>query len=140
MRIGGSGAAAAAALALAGCYSSGVLLVRGVVRGQDRVRAEPLGGAAVQCRDARDAPPRYARATTGEDGAYLLEYRYEGTWFPWLKPKGGDPWLEFSAPGWEPRLVRLRGEREDGVVRGERGRFRQLDVTLVPRAPGPATR
>ncbi len=128
--------AAAAALGIAGCAANGVLLVRGVVRAAGPLGAEPLGGATVQCREGRDGVPGYARATTGEDGAYRIEHRYSGTWFPWLKPKGGDVWVEFFAPGYERRLVRARGGTDPGVARGESGPYTRLDVTLV-RAPGP---
>ncbi len=123
---------AAAVLGLTGCYTSGVLLVRGVVRGQGPSRAEPLAGVTVQCRDGQDGVPSYSRATTGDDGGYRIEHRYAGTWIPWLKPQGGDVWVEFVAPGYQRRLVRARGGKEPGVVRGESGPFTRLDVTLAP--------
>ncbi|HET8538573.1 MAG TPA: hypothetical protein VFL83_01745 [Anaeromyxobacter sp.] len=123
---------AAAALALAGCAGKGVLLVRGVVRAEDRLGAEPLRGATVQCRDGRDGARGYARATTRDDGAYRIEHPYDGRWVPLVQAKGGDPWLEFSAPGYLPRLVRVRGGAERGVVRRPSGPWLQLDVTLVP--------
>ena len=128
------GASAAAALALAGCAASGVLVVHGVVRAEGPGRAEPLAGATVQCREGRDGAPRYARATTEQDGGYRLEYRYDGTWFPLLAPKAGGAWAEFAAPGFQPRLVRLRGGAEPGVSRADSGPYLRLDVTLVPLA------
>jgi hypothetical protein len=135
MRSGLAGAVAAGALAVAlgGCASSGIVPVRGVVRAQDGRRAEPLGGASVQCRDARDAPPRYARVTTRDDGTYRVDCQYAGTWFPLVKPRS-DAWLEFAAPGFEPRVVRLREGKEPGVARRTTGPYHHLDVTLVPAA------
>jgi hypothetical protein len=124
--------AAAAAIALAGCSTSGILLVRGVVRAQTAIGPEPLGGVTIASRDGRDGVPRYSRATTQDDGAYRIEHRYSGTWFPGLKPRGADVWVEFFAPGYVRRLVRARGGDEAGVVRGESGPFTRLDVTLVP--------
>ncbi len=128
---------AAAALGLAGCSSNGVLLLRGVVRAQGPGGAEPIAGVAVQCRDGRDGAPRYSRATTQDDGSYRIDHPYSGTWFPGVKPKGGDAYVEFFAPGYERRLVKVRGGDEPGVVRGESGPYTRLDVTLVPAtAPG----
>jgi hypothetical protein len=129
-------AAAAAAVGLAGCSTSGVLLVRGIVRAQGPVRAEPLGGVTVQCRDGRDGAPGYSRATTQDDGSYRIEHRYKGTWFPWVKPKGSDVWVEFFKAGYERRLVRARGGDEAGVGRGESGPFTRLDVTLAAEGGG----
>jgi hypothetical protein len=137
MRSMRSGVILAMTAALAGCYTSGVYLVRGVVQSEGLAGAEPLAGASVQCRDGRDGPPRYARVTTKDDGAYRIEYPYEGRSFPMLFSAGGDPWLEFSAPGYQTRLVRLRGGNEKGVVRGESGPYQRVDVTLVPAAPAP---
>src|SRR5512142_534780 len=73
-------AAAAAAIGLAGCSANGVMLLRGVVRGGDAGRAEPVGGVTVQCRDGREGVPGYSRATTLDDGSYRIEHRYKGTW------------------------------------------------------------
>jgi hypothetical protein len=137
MRRGFGAVLAAMALALGGCHANGVHLVRGVVRAERPGGAEPLGGVTVQCREGRDGEPRYFRFTTRDDGAYRIEYPYEGTWFPLLKPRGGDPWVEFTAPGYERRLVPLRGGKERGVVRGESGPFTKLDVTLVPQPAPP---
>ncbi len=128
-------AAAASAIALAGCSTSGVLLVRGVVRAEGP-NPEPLPGVAVQCRDGRDGTPGYSRATTLDDGTYRIEHRWSGTWFPWLKPKGADVYVEFFAPGYRRRLVSARGRDEPGVARGDSGPFTRLDVTLVPEPPG----
>ncbi len=131
------GVAAAAALAVAGCSTSGVLLVRGVVRAETAIGAEPLGGVTIACRDGRDGVPGYSRATTQDDGAYRIEHRYSGTWFPGLKARGADVWVEFHAPGYVPRLVRARGGGDEArVVRGESGPFTRLDVTLVPEPAG----
>jgi hypothetical protein len=132
--------AAAAVVGLAGCSASGLLLLRGSVRAEGSVRHEPLGGVTVQCRDGREGVPAYSRATTQDDGTYRIEHRYSGTWFPWVKPKGGDVYVEFFAPGYERRLVKARGGDEPGVARGESGPFTRLDVTLLPEAaaaPGP---
>ncbi len=133
-------AAVAAALVLAGCSTSGVLLVRGVVRAETAAGPEPLGGVTVACRDGRDGVPGYARATTQDDGSYRIEHRYVGTWFPGLKPRGSDVWIEFVAPGYRRRLVRTGGGDEPGVARGRSGPFTRLDVTLVPDAAPPARR
>lgn len=143
MRSARAVAVLAFALSLGGCAASGVYVVRGVVSAQGALGPEPVAGAAVQCRDGRDGVPQYARAVTGHDGAYQIDYPYQGTWVPLLKPKGGDPHLEFSAPGHPPRLVRLKGGSEPGVVRGTSGPYRRLDVTLEPQqaaAPAPASR
>src|SRR5512147_2267154 len=129
-----AGIVTAAALGLGGCSSNGVLLVRGVVRAQGPGGAEPLAGVTVQSRAGRDGAPRYARATTQEDGSYRIDHPYSGTWFPVLKPKGGDAYVEFFAPGYGRRLVQVRGGSEPGVVRGESGPYTRLDVTLVPEA------
>jgi hypothetical protein len=129
--------AAAAALALAGCSTSGVLLVRGVVRAETAFGAEPLGGVTIACRDGREAAPGYARVATQQDGTYRIEHRWSGTWFPGVKPRGADVWVEFLAPGYRRRLVKAVGGDEPGVVRGRSGPFTRLDVTLAPE-PAPA--
>lgn len=139
MRSGRAVAVVAFALSLGGCATSGVYVVRGVVNAPGALGPEPLPGAAVQCRDGRDGAPQYARAVTGHDGAYQIDYPYQGTWVPLVKPKGGDPHLEFSAPGHRPRLVRLRGGSEPGVVRGASGPYRRLDVTLDREKAAPAS-
>ncbi len=136
MRAAVRSVAAAAIVGLAGCSASGVLLVRGTVRGGGPQRSDPLGGVTVQCRDGREGVPGYARATTQDDGTYRIEHRYAGTWFPWVKPKGSDVWVEFLAPGYQPRLVTARGGDEPGVARGESGPFTRLDVTLAPQPAG----
>jgi hypothetical protein len=120
------------ALSAGGCSASGVHVVRGVVSARGAIGPEPLAGAAVQCRAGRDGVPQYARAVTGHDGAYQIDYPYDGTWVPLVKPKGGDPHVEFSAPGYQPRLVKLKGGAEAGVARGKTGPYHRLDVTLVP--------
>ncbi len=127
-------ALAATALALAGCSTSEVLLLRGVVRAETPAGPEPLRGVSVACRDGRDGAPGYARATTQDDGSYRIDHRDSGRWFPGVKPRGGDVWVEFVAPGHAPRLVRARGGDEPGVFRGESGPFTRLDVTLAPDA------
>lgn len=135
MRIGG--AMAAAALALGGCTANGILLVRGTVRTPAPGGPEPLAGVTVQCREGRDGPARYSRTTTHEDGAYRIEYHYAGRWFPLLRPKGTDGWVEFTAPGYRPRLVKIRGGSEPGVARRASGPYERIDVTLVPEAAAP---
>jgi hypothetical protein len=75
--------------------------------------------------------------TTGDDGAYRIEYPYAGRSFPLLMSAAGDPYLEISAPGYETRLVRLLGGGEKGVARGASGPYTRIDVTLVPAAAPP---
>jgi hypothetical protein len=142
MSRGLGGIAAAAALALAGCSAKGVLLVRGVVRAEGPRGGEPHAGATVQCREGRTGPARYARVTTADDGAYRIEYRYEGSHVPVLGSPADEAWLEFAAPGYRTRVVRARSGREPGVSRGESGPWLRLDVTLAPEraAPAPAGR
>jgi hypothetical protein len=137
MRSTWTGLLVATAAALSGCYTTGVHLVRGTVQARGAGGLEPVSGASVQCRESRDGPPRYARVTTKEDGAYRIEYPYAGRSFPMLMSAGGDPYLEVSAPGYETRLVRLLGGNEKGVTRGESGPYARIDVTLVPAAAPP---
>jgi hypothetical protein len=132
-------AGAVVAFALGGCAASGVHVVRGTVSAPGALGPEPLAGVAIQCRDGRDGVPQYARAVTAHDGAYQIDYPYQGTWVPLLKPKGGDPHVEFSAPGYRPRLVKLKGGSDAGVARGKTGPYYRLDVTLVPEKPATAS-
>lgn len=137
MRSTWTGLLVATATALAGCYTTGVHLVRGTVQARGPGGVEPLSGASVQCRESRDGPPRYTRVTTRDDGAYRIEYPYAGRSFPLLMSAAGDPYLEVSAPGYETRLVRLLGGAEKGVSRGESGPYTRIDVTLAPAAAAP---
>ncbi len=121
--------------ALPACIYDGMYLVQGTVKTGSPDALKPVSEATVVARSGR-AGTAQEPVSTRADGTYTAEYRFGSIILP---TSGGDPFVQYEAPGYQPKLVRLNSDKaESGVTRSncpERTSVPcfQLDVVLLPK-------
>ncbi len=134
MRTTRLGLLAALPVLLGGCLYDGMYVVRGRVSEESGGVQKPLPGVTVAARNGRAGRPQRP-ATTGADGTYEASYWYGGMQLLFYVPTG-DAYLEFAAPGYRTKLVRVR----DAAARCARNPpWFGLDVVLTPEREPPAS-
>jgi hypothetical protein len=129
----------AVAPTLGGCVADGWYVVRGRVTAEASGSTLPVSGATVVARDGPTGR-RQQPTTTEADGTYTVKYWFGGMWLI-IPPGPGDPYLEFTAPGFEPKFVQLRDASLGATSCGPKAApwCFVLDVVLRPENASPVS-